>query len=213
MDKNRIRELLESNGYEIDYEQRYKNYAWRFKLKNGTSVFCGDRNIIWAKGKNKDAVIEYLNTFPIAINNRVFVVYGRDHNAKKELVEMLQEWGIEPLVFDALPVRGMTVIEKLEHYIPQANYGIVLATPDDIGYLVGCESEAKYRARQNVVLELGMLLSKLGRSRVAIILKKNEKFEDPSDIKGMGYLRFDNSITEIKNRLKDELNAQGYEIE
>ena len=126
---------------------------------------------------------------------------------------MLQSWNVESLAIDSLPVQGRTIIEQLEHYIPQANYGIILATPDDIGYLVGRENDAKYRARQNVVLELGMLLSKLGRSRISIILKECEKFERPSDIDGILYLQFEKDITEIGPRIKRELNAQGYAIE
>ena len=149
----------------------------------------------------------------IAVNNRVFIVYGRDLDSRNDLVRMLQSWNVEALAIDSLPVQGRTVIEQLEHYIPQTNFGIILATPDDIGYLAGCESEAKYRARQNVVLELGMLLSKLGRSRIAIVLKKCDSFERPSDIEGILYLQFDKNITEIGTRLKRELNANGYTIE
>ena len=40
MDKNKIRTILEDADYEIVLEKRYKNYAWRFKLKDGTSVYC-----------------------------------------------------------------------------------------------------------------------------------------------------------------------------
>lgn len=213
MDKNRVREILEDADYEIVLEQRYKNYAWRFKLKDGTSVFCGDKNKIWAKGKSSEAVLRNLESQDIAVNNRVFIVYGRDLDSRNDLVRMLQSWNVEALAIDSLPVQGRTVIEQLEHYIPQTNFGIILATPDDIGYLAGYESEAKYRARQNVVLELGMLLSKLGRSRIAIVLKKCNSFERPSDIEGILYLQFDKNITEIATRLKRELNANGYTIE
>lgn len=213
MDKNRVRAILEAADYEIVLEQRYRNYAWRFKLKDGTSVFCGDKNKIWAKGKSSEAVLRNLESQDIAVNNRVFIVYGRDLDSRDDLVRMLQSWNVEALAIDSLPVQGRTVIEQLEHYIPQTNFGIILATPDDIGYLAGCEGEAKYRARQNVVLELGMLLSKLGRSRIAIVLKKCNSFERPSDIEGILYLQFDKSVTEIGTRLKRELNANGYTIE
>ena len=54
---------------------------------------------------------------------------------------------------------------------------MVLATPDDEGYRKGRETEKQYRARQNVVLELGLLLATLGRSRVAILLKHAAQME------------------------------------
>ena len=111
------------------------------------------------------------------------------------------------------PYEGRTIIEQLEKYIPQANYGIVLATPDDMGFRANHKEEIKYRARQNVILELGMLFSKFGRSRVAIIKKKMSDFENPSDINGVLYIEYITSIFEIKAILSKELNKHGYQIE
>jgi predicted nucleotide-binding protein len=57
----------------------------------------------------------------------------------------------------------MTIIESLEKKIGkqgEARFGIVLLTPDDVGYAKrDGEKEANARPRQNVVLEMGMLLS------------------------------------------------------
>ena len=47
----------------------------------------------------------------------------------------------------------------------------MLLTPDDEGHRMGHPGEKKPRARQNVVLELGMFLSTLGRKHVAILHK------------------------------------------
>jgi predicted nucleotide-binding protein len=62
--------------------------------------------------------------------------------------------------------------------------------------------EKKFRARQNVVLELGMLLSSLGRSKVAILMKNPGKMERLSDIQGLLYISmvargFDVSVAKI----------------
>jgi predicted nucleotide-binding protein len=74
---------------------------------------------------------------------------------------MLRRWDLDPLILDQLPSSGQTVIEKLEEYINQANFGVVPATPEDMGYSAKEAPEnAKARVRQNVVLELGILLSK-----------------------------------------------------
>lgn len=213
MDKRLIRDALEQHNYTIIEEKRYQNRAWRFKLSNGLSVFCGDAGKIWCAGKGKEQVELLLKPFEDSqINNRVFIVYGRNVVVRDELCDMLRSWNIEPYAIDSLPTQGRTIIEQLEHYIPQTNYGIVLATPDDIGYLAGHEKEAKYRARQNVVLELGMLFAKLGRSRVAIILQRCDTFEKPSDIGGILYLEYESSISEIAKRLKKELNTHGYNV-
>ena len=72
---------------------------------------------------------------------------------------------LDPLILDQLPSEGQTIIEKLEKHTSEANFCVVLATPDDVGFRAGHEDEKAHRARQNVVLELGMMLSKLGRKR------------------------------------------------
>ena len=213
MDKGIVREVLERGKYEIVLEKRFKKYAWRFKLSNGTSVYCGDNEKVWTQGKAGVDVKRFLDlNLPSMSNNKVFIVYGHDTAAKDELVHMLHTWGIDALAIDALPTQGRTIIEQLEHYILQTNYGVVLATPDDIACSKENRTVMQCRARQNVVLELGMLLSKLGRSRVAILMKEFENFEIPSDIDGILYIRFSNSVTEAENSLKRELNSHGYNI-
>lgn len=213
MNKNEIRQLIENKGFNVIKECRYKNIAWRFKLSNGVSVFCGDGNKIWFSGKNKVLVEEEIShMIPEQINTKVFIVYGRDDGAKNELIGMVESWGLEALTIDRLPVHGRTIIEQLEHYIPQTNYGVVLATPDDIGCLDDGNMDIKHRARQNVVLELGMLFAKLGRSRVTVLVKSGINFERPSDIAGIMYKEYVNSVYEQEESIKRELNSLGYSV-
>ena len=147
-------------------------------------------------------------------HKKVFVVYGHDEQAKVQLEAMLRRWELEPLILDQLTSSGNTIIEKLEETINQVSFGIVLATPDDIGYAKDKEDEKKFRVRQNVVLELGMLLSKLGREKVAILLSQKEKdLEKPSDIDGLIYIPFTNNIEETKVNLSKEMKRNGYSIE
>lgn len=134
--------------------------------------------------------------------------------SKSELIYMIKSWGCEPLFIDNLPTEGRTIIEQLEHYIPKAAYGIVLATPDDMGYEKRKKDLLCYRARQNVVLELGMLYSSLGRKNVAVVMKKTKdyQFEKPSDIEGVLYLMYKNHVYEIEDRIKKELLKVGYNV-
>ena len=91
---------------------------------------------------------------------------------------------------------------------------MVLATPDDEGHRIGHGDEKKFRARQNVVLELGMLLTKLGRSRVAILLKSAENMERPSDIQGLIYVPFSENLeAESGPLLAKEMIKQGFNIQ
>jgi len=149
----------------------------------------------------------------VAQRKKVFVVYGHDTDAKTQLEAMLLRWDLEPLILDQLPSGGQTIIEKLEKYTSEVNFAVILATPDDIGYRNGHENEKAFRARQNVVLELGMVLSQLGRKNVAILLKQQEKMERPSDIQGLIYIPFIDSVSDAGLVLAKEMDAQGYKID
>jgi predicted nucleotide-binding protein len=116
---------------------------------------------------------------------------------------------LEPVILQNLPIAGDTIIEKLESNI-DVRYACVLLTPDDEGHRVGVEAEKKLRARQNVILELGMFLVRLGRKRVAILHKGD--LELPSDISGLIYIRFNKRVDEVKERLGAELQEAGFPI-
>src|SRR5688572_21786110 len=110
----------------------------------------------------------------------------------------------------------MTIIEALENEIGpgpgRSRFGIVLLTPDDIGYAAkdGPEKQEP-RARQNVVMEMGMLLAALKRPNVAIL--KRGHLEIPSDAQGILYLAFNHHIREVVPRLVDRLRQAGFQID
>ena len=58
-----------------------------------------------------------------------------------------------------------------------------------------------------------MLLSKLGRKKVAILLKDQENMERPSDIQGLIYIPFKDSLKDASLMLAKEMCAQGYQID
>jgi predicted nucleotide-binding protein len=75
----------------------------------------------------------------------------------------------------------------------QSSFGIVLLTPDDVGYAKkDGDAAAKPRARQNVILEMGMLLASLTRQRVAIL--QQGFIEHPSDVADIIYIPFNNHV-------------------
>ena len=67
--------------------------------------------------------------------------------------------------------------------------------------------------RQNVVLELGILLAKVGRSKVAILLSQAEDMEKPSDIDGLIYIPFKDNVENTKVSLAKELQKNGYSLD
>ena len=142
-------------------------------------------------------------------NNKVFIVYGHDTDAREQLELLLRRMKLEPVILQNLPIGGDTIIEKLEANI-DVRYACVLLTPDDEGHPIDQPKEKKPRARQNVILELGMFLVRLGRKRVAILHKGN--LELPSDINGLIYIKFNKRVDEVKERLGAELQEAGFPI-
>jgi predicted nucleotide-binding protein len=61
------------------------------------------------------------------------------------------------------------------------------------------------RARQNVVLEFGYFIGRLGRSKVCCLYKGD--LELPSDMHGICYLPFNSSVEEVENTILGELRA------
>ena len=207
--------LKNADLFIVEEKRTGNNLGTTLKLANGCLVNCWDKGTVNCQGKNVEQVNAILTaeTKTPVQNRKVFVVYGHDTNARTQLEAMLRRWDLEHLILDQLISSGQTIIEKLEEYTQQANFGIVLATPDDIGYPKNDETKKQYRVRQNVVLELGMLLSSIGREKVAILLSQAEIMEKPSDIDGLIYIPFKDNVEETKLSLAKEMKNNGYSLD
>lgn len=139
--------------------------------------------------------------------SQVFIVHGHDEIAKLEMADFIETLGLEPIILHLQASSGRTIIEKIEHY-SNVGFGVVLYTPCDVGSKVGALN-GKYRARQNVVFEHGYLIGKLGRPRVAAIVKG--AVETPNDISGVVYISLDEQGN-WKEELKKEMRSAGYEV-
>lgn len=146
---------------------------------------------------------------------KVFVVHGHDTVAREQLELILHRLDLEPFVLANTGGGGMTLIEALEAEVgpgpERARFGIVLMTPDDVGYSkVDGPDKSEPRARQNVVLEMGMLIAALKRPNVAILKKGH--IEVPSDAQGIIYIPFNDHVKECVPRLVDRLRRAGFEL-
>jgi predicted nucleotide-binding protein len=149
-------------------------------------------------------------------NKRVFVVHGHDRVSRDQLELILRRLGLDPFVLANTSGGGLTLIEALEKEIGpqpgQCRFGIVLLTPDDVGYVkTEGEGKAAPRARQNVVLEMGMVLSALRRPNVAIL--KKGYIEIPSDVHGIIYIPFNDHVNEAVPKLVERLNDAGFNLD
>lgn len=119
--------------------------------------------------------------------NSVFIVHGRDDLAKTEVARFIEQLGVTAIILHEQKNSGKTIIEKIEEH-SDVGYGIVLYTPCDHGSLI-TEEQLNPRARQNVVFEHGYLIGKLGRNKVAALVKNDVEF--PGDLSGLVYIDFD----------------------
>jgi hypothetical protein len=104
------------------------------------------------------------------IEQKVFIVHGHDNAAKEMTARFLEKLGLEAIVLHEQPNSGRTLIEKLEHH-SAVKFAIALLTPDDLGAAKAEAANLSPRARQNVILELGYFIGKLGRGRVCALYK------------------------------------------
>jgi predicted nucleotide-binding protein len=140
---------------------------------------------------------------------KVFIVHGHDNESKEITARFIEKLGLEPIILHEQPNSGRTIIEKFEVY-SDVSFAIVLLTPDDIGGPSITPNEQKPRARQNVVLELGYFMGKLGRQRVCALYKSN--VEIPSDFQGVLYIELDQPGA-WRKKLAQEFVQVGFSID
>jgi len=168
-------------------------------------------------------------------NKNIFIVHGRNHEPMKELKAILIDLGYTPIVLHEQAGGGsLTLVEKLEKYANKVGYAFVILTPEDIGghkdeirgvlgagapllsrpvfvgpnFIEDILNEFESRARQNVIFEMGYFFALLGRRRVCCLLKG--QMEKPTDIDGVEYGFFNDSINEAKDKIIVELK-EAYE--
>lgn len=137
--------------------------------------------------------------------NKIFVVHGHDGELKQSVARIVEKQGIEAIILSEKVNLGRTIIEKFEDY-SDVDGAICLFTADDLGHAKP-EKNLKYRARQNVVLETGYFMGKLGRNHVVILADKD--IEMPSDLSGIVYT----STSNWQVDLLKELDAMGYTVD
>ena len=155
-------------------------------------------------GKPETSIVA--NNAQRALQRKVFVVHGHDEGARETVARFLMQLGFDPIILHEQANQGRTVMEKVEAH-GEVGFAVVLLTPDDEGSVKGGTSEP--RVRQNVLLELGYFLGRLGRDKVCAL--KRGTVEIPSDFAGVVWESMDGNGW--KQALGRELEAAGHEID
>ncbi|MEF3366159.1 nucleotide-binding protein [Methylocystis sp. 9N] len=221
---------------ELDELQQYVKFAgregdWsddgkgchRFRSRSGDILnWWPKTGTVSCQGKRADALAadltriigEKANFEAKASSNvrRIFIVHGSDHEALEQLELVLFRLGIEPLIQKNVDGKGLPLFHALmENIGNESDFVFVLMTPDDYGYRKDQnDTERQPRARQNVILEAGMALSKLGSDRVALI--KKGTLELPSDLEGIIRVEYNTHVKEVAAKIAQRLTGAGIPI-
>ena len=224
MTLDEVKQILSDNNLQIHSEKDIQN-GRQIKLVNGGVLNVYNTGTVDVQGKepaksllhklffvkNTEIIQSQAQTSFAPLKN-VFIVYGHDEHTRNEWEACLRKWELNPIIFEQETSQGNTIIEKLFRLKETADFAVVLATPDDFRYENGHEEDKKPCVRQNVALELGMMLATFGAEKVAILLKDPDRIEKPSDINGLIYIPLNNA-SQARIDLAKEMNKQGFKID
>lgn len=141
---------------------------------------------------------------------RLFLVHGRDRDAGDQLELALHR--LLPNTTDIINFGGhdyniYAALEGASKHGFSADIGIVLMTPDDIGYTItdGPDS-AVQRTSQGTLLDTGLLLSTLTRERVVIVMKGS--IEIPLALRDIRAFVYNNHVREVVQELYQYLDEK-----
>lgn len=158
------------------------------------------------------------------VPDSVFVVHGHDEGMLHEMTSELSNLNIEPVILKQIRTSDDHIFAKFKAIASKARHAIVLISSDDVGtsfgdyiHPAGGISSLEFRARQNVILELGFFYGKLSEERVFVFRKPppiTEKllgrFELPSDLSGKIFEDFSDDWRKI---LRGRLEQAGFKID
>lgn len=153
----------------------------------------------------------YFDTGKERIFNNIFVVYGHNYSMKSSVENYIKSLGLNSIdLFNQSSGGIQSIFDALSECANFAECSIVLLSADDI-VLDTDNLQMLYRARQNVIFEMGLFAGHLGRNKVIVMYENHAKFEFPSDISGIFYIEYDKSEN-WKDKLKSNLKRIGFAV-
>ncbi len=139
-------------------------------------------------------------------SKRLFFVHGTNCSTKTMVINFITELGLEPIVLQEFIAGGKTLIEEILTR-SEVKFAIVLLTPDNVGGIQ--PDNLKFRADQNVILELGIFVGLFGREKVCGLYTND--LQIPEDYHGFEYIKIDKS-GKWREQVFEELKTAGFEI-
>jgi len=139
-------------------------------------------------------------------SKKLFFVHGTNCSTKSAVINFITQLGLEPIILQEFIAGGKTLIDEILTR-SEVKFAIVLLTPDNVG---GIQPEKlKFRADQNVILELGIFVGLLGRENVWGLYTSGLQL--PEDYHGYEYIQIDKQ-NKWQEQVVKELQNAGFEI-
>ena len=134
---------------------------------------------------------------------KTFIAHGGKTQALEKLESFLDALGIEPLIVEEQAIEGRLTESQVEHYLQQADCGIVLATQ---GGITDVKSGTKH-PRLNVIDELGRMRNAYPNKTI-LLLERGTQL--PSNVSGIVRISFtQNNIEKAFTKIAKELAKFG----
>ena len=139
---------------------------------------------------------------------RVCITYGRDQIMNKQVVSLIREFGIDPLVMQDKNNKTKPVAQFFTEH-PDISFVIAILSADDWVYPKnGKPKDALMYADQGIVFHLGFWIGRLGRNRVFALYYDQRSFRWPTEHFDVIYTPLDKN-TAWKKELVSRLKASG----
>ena len=136
-------------------------------------------------------------------NKAIFVGHGRSRLWARLELFIKTELNLSTFNYESESHTSETIINVLDNFLNKSSFAILVFTAEDETL------EGKYRARQNVIHEAGLFQGRLGFDKVVIL--KQTKIEDFSNIAGLQYISFtDENIEQTFYELQRVLKKHGF---
>jgi hypothetical protein len=139
---------------------------------------------------------------PSLVGTKVALGHGRSL-LWRELKDFIKDrCGLEPDEYSLVPTAGLSRKDRLQQMLDAAGVAFLILTAEDE------QPDGKYRARENVVHEVGLFQGRLGFSKAIILLE--EGCEEFSNIAGLEQLRFQKgNVSSIFEEARRVLEREG----
>jgi predicted nucleotide-binding protein len=139
---------------------------------------------------------------------RVCITYGRDQIMNKQVVSLIREFGIDPLVMQDKNNTTKPVAQFFTEH-PDISFVVAILSADDWVYPKnGKPKDALMYADQRVVFHLGFWIGRLGRNRVFALYYDQRSFRWPTEHFDVIYTPLDRNDA-WKKELVSRLKASG----